>query len=467
MRRVCLYFLIFTLVPGFLHAAGSLTLTPGTLSKEVCISAPGSVTLELYNDSTGDSAITLSYSTSSGVGALTGPSSLTLNDGETSPIEVQIISDATSIIGDSFVAEVRASNSVTSTSSSLRILYSRVTGWTTTDSLAVGTRFHAAAYHGGRIYEIGGDLYNGGSPLATGSTRIYDLGAGSWSSGPSMPDPAYGVDAVVLGDLIYVIGGSNCIDDPHDGCDSGSIFQTVRIFDTISETWSTDSADPLPVALAYLTAVSYGGEIYVFGGLDSTAHSVNTVRIYNPGAATGSRWSTGSPMSLARAQAAGVVLNSKIYVAGGWDHGSTVLDALDIYDPSTDSWASGPNMPVAFSSPAGTALDGRFFFLPADEKVSSSYPNTNYTVGSVAYSFDIVENRWIEEGATIYPVYGTQVVSDGTQAWLVSGREKLDLITYGMSTRIDLAGACPVLSSEIFSDGFDNGNLNAWSGVSQ
>lgn len=472
MKRSISLFAGFLLVAGLLSAAGSLVLTPaGTAVEpfdiEVCLESPQSFSLSLFNDNTGDSTISLSYTTTAGVGSLVGPSSLTVADGATVPFDVQALPDSSSIIGDSFSAEVRASNTAASDTTTLRIHYSRITGWTTEDSSAIGTRFHAAAWHSGKIYEMGGDLYTGGHPLATGSTRIYDVAGGSWSSAPSMPDPAYGIDAAVLGDLIYVIGGSNCSDDPHDGCDSGSIFQTVRILDTGTATWSTDSADPLPTALAYASAVAAGGKIYLFGGLDSTAHSVSSVWVYDPAAGSGSRWTSGATMSSARAQAASALLGSKIYVAGGWDHGDLLLDTLDIYDPSSDSWSTGANMPAAMSSMAGTALDDRFLFLPTNEQVSSTYPNTSYTVGSVGFSYDRVEDRWFEDAGPIHPVYGTQVVSDGTLAWLISGREKPSVIDpFQQSTRIDLGSGCPVSTSVvIFADGFDDGTTNAWSGV--
>lgn len=455
------------MVAALLPAAGSLVLTPsGTADIKVCLDSPENISMSVFNDNTGDSDLSLSYTTTDGFGSVTGPSSLTALDGETIPFQLQVLPDSSSIIGDRFTVEVRVSNTVDSATTVLNIRYSRITGWTTEDSAVVGRRFHAAAYHSGKIYVMGGDLYTGGNPLATGSTRIFNRSTGSWTSAPAMPDPAYGLDAAVLGDSIYVIGGSDCSDDPHDGCASGNIFQTVRIFDTLTETWSTDSGNPLPSALAYATSVASGGKVYVFGGLDTTAHSVSTVWIYDPAAGSGSRWTSGASMSSARAQAAGALIGTKIYIAGGWDHGSLMLDTLDIYDPSGDSWSAGATMPVAISSLAGAALDDRFLFLPADEQVSSNYPNTSYTVGSVGYSYDAVEDRWFAEAGPLFPVYGTQVVSDGTGVWLISGREKADVINYDMSTRIDRGEGCVDSSSEeIFSDGFDDGTMNAWDGV--
>jgi len=463
------------LMTGMLEAAGSLSLsvvdgvstteclsTTDCVVVEKCVRAPDNITMTIFNDGTGDSSISLSYSTTTGQGSLSGPAGLTVADGATVTFDVGIVPDSASVTGDAFEVEVRASNSVTSASLILDIRYGRVTGWTTSDSSALGTRFHAAAWHDGKIYEIGGDLDGGvDSFLATGSTKIFDLSGGSWTTGPAMPDPAYGISAAVLDDEIYVIGGTNCEDDPHDGCATGDVFDTVRVFDTVSGAWSTEVADPAPFSLAFSAVVVSGGSIYVFGGLDSTGHSSAGVWIYNPVATAGSRWSTGTSMAAARAHAAGAIMDGKIYIAGGWDRGSTLLDALDIYNPTTDGWMTGSLMPAAFSSMAGVALDDRFLFLPTDETLNSNYP-VNYTVGTKGYSYDRVLDRWFENAGPLKPVYGTQAVSDGSRVWLISGREKVDEITFGMSTRVDESQGCVV--DEIFADGFEDGTTNAWSG---
>jgi len=478
MRKMMLVCGCLLMAAGMLEAAGSLTLSvvdglstdecvsaDDCVVVEICVHAPGNLTMSLFNDGTGDSSISLSYSTVAGQGSLSGPAELSVADGETVSFDVGVVPDSTSVTGDVFEVEIRASNSVTSASLFLDIRYERVTGWTTPSSSALGTRFHAAAWHDGKIYEIGGDLDGGiESFLATGSTKIFDLSGGSWTTGPAMPDPAYGISAAVIGDEIYVIGGTNCEDDPHDGCGTGDVFDTVRVFNTVSGAWSTVSSDPAPFSLAYSTPVAAGGSIYVFGGMDSTGHSSTGVWIYNPAAASGSRWSTGASMAVARAHAAGAVMDGKIYIAGGWDHGSTLLDALDIYDPVTDGWTTGSSMPEAFSSMAGVALDDRFFFLPANETFSPNNRETHYTMGLKAYAYDRVLDRWFENSGPLKPVYGTQAVSDGSRVWLISGREKVDEISYDMSTRVDEGQGCLADSDEIFADGFEDGTTDAWNG---
>src|SRR4051795_10139412 len=82
----------------------------------------------------------------------------------------------------------------------------------------------------------------------------------------------------------------------------------------------------------------------------------------NAGAFT---WSEAAPCPVARFEANGVVVDGELWVMGGFL--STRLDVtkrIDIYDPSTNSWRLGPELPGA-ETHAGVVSLGRDFVMVA------------------------------------------------------------------------------------------------------
>ena len=86
--------------------------------------------------------------------------------------------------------------------------------------------------------------------------------------------------------------------------------------------------------------------LYIAGG--QTADAVPTVydqvSRYNY---TTNTWSNVAPLPVALGQAATGAWNGKIYVAGGFIGGTSVTNALRIYDIATNTWTSGANMPTS------------------------------------------------------------------------------------------------------------------------
>ena len=50
-------------------------------------------------------------------------------------------------------------------------------------------------------------------------------------------------------------------------------------------------------------------------------------------------------MPTARTEVAGVVLDGKIYVIGGYDESGKTTDVVEVYDPHTDRWSRAHRYP--------------------------------------------------------------------------------------------------------------------------
>ncbi len=197
----------------------------------------------------------------------------------------------------------------------------------------------AIAVYQNKIYCIGGSTGKG----RTGVTEVYDPKTDTWETKEPMPTPRSELKANIADGKIYLIGG--IIDS---NADSGfSISALNEVYDPVIDSWVTKTAIPNG-ATNYASAVS-NGKIYFMGGLSETPKS-NLSQIYNPKEDT---WSVGSPSPSGIRDGVAVVTSDidapeRIYVLGvTWKlWGDESPYAVKIYDPVTDNWTFGADIPT-------------------------------------------------------------------------------------------------------------------------
>ena len=133
-----------------------------------------------------------------------------------------------------------------------------------------------------RIYVTGG-MSNAqtGSPL--GNTWEYDPGANVWNTKTSMPGGRTYAGFGVINGHLYVAAGQ-----------VGSSYDRLQDYDMAADTWTTRASMPSGNGVYLPGSASIGGQLWIFGGINGTTFSV-----------TGATW---------------------------------------IYDPTSNSWAAGPNL---------------------------------------------------------------------------------------------------------------------------
>lgn len=93
------------------------------------------------------------------------------------------------------------------------------------------------------------------------------------------------------------------------------------------------------------------GLLYLLlGGMNDTANGMSSAYAYTP---SSTAWSAVSSMTTGRAQLGaararciGDTTKSCLYAIGGVDSSGQFLDSVEIYDPSTNTWSSGPPLPT-------------------------------------------------------------------------------------------------------------------------
>ena len=111
----------------------------------------------------------------------------------------------------------------------------------------------------------------------------------------------------------------------------------VERYDASQDLWVADSNHPMPAPRGGLAAISHEGLVYVAGGFGDDGDVSDVVQVYNPLLGT---WLL-HPQSLhrKRAMCAGVSFGGFLYVGGGLDvTDGEVLDSVERFDLSSQTW---------------------------------------------------------------------------------------------------------------------------------
>lgn len=84
-----------------------------------------------------------------------------------------------------------------------------------------------------------------------------------------------------------------------------------------------------------------------------------------------------------------VVLNSKLYVIGGFDRGPTMLARVDVYDPAEDSWSEAAAFPERLHHANAAVVDGAIYV--------AGYLVSGFQHKGKVYKYDPSADEWTEK----------------------------------------------------------------------
>ena len=163
----------------------------------------------------------------------------------------------------------------------------------------------------GKIYAIGGSAYHGKWPVTNGivdTNEEYDPATDTWTFKKPMPTPKYGFAMAVYQNKIYCIGGVT----GYSESTGRSITGANHVYDPATDTWETKAA--MPTARWLLQANVIGDKIYFVGGQNGDL-STRVNEVYDP---LTDSWTTKAPVPTAVSDYASAVVNNEIYVTGGF-----------------------------------------------------------------------------------------------------------------------------------------------------
>ncbi|MDQ2075203.1 kelch repeat-containing protein [Marinimicrobium sp. ABcell2] len=186
---------------------------------------------------------------------------------------------------------------------------------------------------------------------------------------------------VAVGERLYLLGGRG--ERPLD------------IFDPATGSWSQGAKPPFEIH--HMQAIAYDEKLYVLGAMTGgfpEEPSLANILIYDP--ATDS-WSTGPEIPADRRRgASGVVVHEGlIYLVGGNTRGhmSGYVPWLDVFDPETESWTQLPDAPHARDHFHAAVIDGQIYAAAGRTSSHDTGEVMSLTVGPVDV-YDIADQRW-------------------------------------------------------------------------
>lgn len=263
-------------------------------------------------------------------------------------------------------------------------------------------------------------LYWIGGTSGTPQTLFGRWNGTAWTALPVLPTARSGHVSVVVGDKMYVCGGSNAGGTAHT--------TLVQCYDFIAGTWSTKS--PMPGTQGYGDGCAVGTDIYLFGGMTSQASGENPAKFiqYKYDTLTDT-WTeltiTGQTPRLDLGVAA---IGTKIYLIGGRS-GGVYSNKMFCYDTETGQMTAKADMIAAYGcrrnfiyfnerlmslwgiqTQAGAPYQGTNWYNPVDD--------TWHALPTTAAARGMGGSGWI--GNRIFYFGGIKSGTGQTDAWKFS-----------------------------------------------
>ncbi|MFL5735038.1 MAG: kelch repeat-containing protein, partial [Chloroflexia bacterium] len=271
----------------------------------------------------------------------------------------------------------------------------------------------------------------------TTDVQVYDPGANAWSMGPPMLFPVRNYSkGYGLNGSIHAIGGLDALaatwydynqrlSSPPCGT-PGTVTATPTRTATPScglpQLWQNGPTHS-PARQLFQGGIGPDGSFYAIGGQDAASPSqpiAETAR-YDP---SSNSWQSGPPLPVPVGQLSlGINIPSNSgYVAGGFYgySGTTplVTTTLQIFDFTTLSWHFGRSMPgTGVEAAGGAALNGKFYVMGGDDG-STAVLTSNYI-------YDIATNTWSTGAPLPQPRTNTYATAYNGKIYLMGGADTI------------------------------------------
>jgi N-acetylneuraminic acid mutarotase len=236
----------------------------------------------------------------------------------------------------------------------------------------------ASAVLDGRVWVAGG--YTGLDFTTTDVVSIYDPSSDTWRAGPRLPEPRNHAAAATLDGVLYLSGGTG---------PDGHVTDTLWALDG-DGAWRNLPSLPGPRSAHRMVPLS--GKLYVVGGVGgpaSGAGALGRVLVFDPATAG---WSELGGMPLNRDHLGVVVVGDRIWAIGGRSTGRNWTD-VDVLDPRTGAWASGPKLPAATSGAADAILGGVIYVSGGEDPAQRTIVDRHWrldTAGGASADWELL-----------------------------------------------------------------------------
>lgn len=395
-------------------------LFPAEQTKADCPGIPAEFNLDIRNETGAAETFTLSYNVSTGNGTLTGPPSITLDDGEQQSFSVYLTSSAGLLSGELVTATIGASGGGYSDTAIITQIITLGCWVNIATEPNSGRMDNAVVTYNGLVWSLAG--YNN---IGENSVRYYDPSSDTWTTVPGSAPPFglnYARSGAAYGNKGYIYG---------DTLTAG--FTGLWSYNMDTNTWANESPSGTAPAQTGIWAPAWAadpstGLLYITGGATTAGGgNLTTVYVYDP---IGNAWLAPLPnFTSPRAFHSAWIFtdpatgHTMLAVGGGVDAASVVLSSTQCYDFVTGAWnaenADIPELSQGWwgmgyaTSTVGT--DTYLWLLGGSDAAFAILPGTsNY--------YDVTAGTWNDGG--IYHnthVYRTSAASLNGDVYKIGG----------------------------------------------
>ncbi len=200
--------------------------------------------------------------------------------------------------------------------------------------------------------------------------RRLPLGGGTWEELP-MQTPLQGLALVAHDGRLYRIGGLNARNATTDDAEDLHSTAEFGCYDPATGKWT--SLAPLPAPRSSLDAVVIGNKIYVAGGWTLAGSSdgewLDRSLVFDL-ADPQDGWQPLPEQPFRRRALAAGQWQGKLVVLGGMNDENDVSQRVDVFDPATSQWSQGPDLPgddyMAGFGVSAWSSGGRLYFCGSE-----------------------------------------------------------------------------------------------------
>lgn len=271
----------------------------------------------------------------------------------------------------------------------------------------------AGAVVGNNLYIGGGYNYNS-SYLNT--LDIFNTASQTWTTlfNPNGFTPRQFLTATTIGTKIYFAGGNN-----------GNALNIMEVFDTMTNQFSTPTTTGIFTPRYGLTSAGIGNNIYLAGGSNMNGY-LDSFQIFNT---QQNKFTSISPVIgfTARTDLAAISLGTKIFLAGGNNGDNNVLSTFEVFDTVTRSFSTPSTIGnlTARRGLVATNIGTRLYFAGGSDN--------NYLPLNTFEFYDTTNQTWTSILNNIMtPRSSLVAMSVGNNIYLIGGIGSSNANVYGI-----------------------------------
>jgi N-acetylneuraminic acid mutarotase len=170
----------------------------------------------------------------------------------------------------------------------------------------------------------------------------------------------------------------------------------------------------MPTTRSEIASVTVNNKIYAIGGkIGGTTTPI--MEIYDPITDT---WTTGPSMPTSRSGSSAAAVDSKIHVLGGYTTTMVYLNTHEVYDTLTQTWTTAAAMPTPRAFMACGAVDGIIYLI-------SGYNGSTHQTRNDGY--DTHNNVWLTKGPIPTPRKGAGCAVCNNKIYVTGGSNSVYL----------------------------------------